>query len=136
MTQPKRVWLIDDDEDDSFFFETALEEIIPPVDFSADRDSVEALSKLSDNNCRVPDLLFLDWNMPKMSGRDCLKAIRKLPAYDSVPIIIYSTSNAHPDKVDAQSLGASYFLTKPPSLRELVKNLKYLLSIDWSNANV
>jgi CheY-like chemotaxis protein len=136
MTQGMRVWLIDDDVDDNFFFKAALGEIDNPVEFFTEQDSEAALSKLQDVNGLKPDLLFLDWNMPKFSGRECLKIIREMPSFASIPIIIYTTSSAYQDQIEAKRLGASYFLTKPTTVGELAQKLQHLFSLDWSNLPV
>ena len=103
----KRVMLIDDDEDDCFFFETDM-----------------------------PDLLFLDWNMPKRTGKECLSALRNTPAFSSMPIVIYTTSRALADRLEADHLGASYFLSKPQTIRDLTEKLQQLFSMDWKSSKV
>jgi DNA-binding response OmpR family regulator len=125
-----RVLLIDDDEDESLIFETALEELDYNIDFSFYPDSTVAVSKLK-NTCQTPDFVFLDWNMPKMSGKDCLTAIRELPGYNSVRVIMYTTSNAAVDKSEARRMGASYFLNKPITVSELARELNIIFSSDW-----
>jgi DNA-binding response OmpR family regulator len=125
-----RVFLIDDDEDEFLIFETALEELDYKIDLSFYQDSTVAVSKLK-NTCQIPDFVFLDWNMPKMSGKDCLTAIRELPAFNSVPVIMYTTSNAAIEKSEASRMGASYFLSKPITVSELVRQLNKIFSFDW-----
>lgn len=132
MARTIRIWLIDDDEDDSFVFETALAALNHPVEFLSYLDSETALSTLLSSTATLPDLIFLDWNMPKLNGKDCLKAIRKLPGFAFLPIIIYTTSRAFQDQTEAKLLGASYFFTKPATISELGEKLKFLITHDWS----
>jgi DNA-binding response OmpR family regulator len=124
------VLLIDDDEDESLIFETALEELDYKIDFSFYQDSTIAVLKLK-NTCEIADFIFLDRNMPKMSGKDCLTAIRELPGYNAVPVIMYTTSNAAIDKSEARRMGASYFLCKPITVSELARQLNIIFSFDW-----
>lgn len=124
MSYPKRVLLIDDDEDDCFIFRSVLNELGSDIEFFYDCDSERALKRLMDIDLPVPDLLFLDWNMPKKNGRDCLIAIRKLPQYEALPIIILSTSTAPRDREEASQSGASFFLSKPSTISELQKLLE------------
>lgn len=131
MNNNKRILLIDDDEDDCFFFGTALEEFDAPIQFTYLRDSEAAVKQLCNGNDDIPDLLFLDWNMPRLSGRECLVKIRSTPILDNVPVIIYTTSESAADKKEAKDLGASYFLSKPPSIKLLRNELKNLISKDW-----
>ncbi|WP_205514305.1 response regulator [Longitalea arenae] len=116
MKTARRILLIDDDEDDCIFFGTALEEFDSPVQFVFDRDSESAIEKLRKDKDAVPDVLFLDWNMPRMTGRQCLLAIRKMLRIADLPIVIYTTSDTQTDQEEAKRLGASYFLTKPATI--------------------
>jgi DNA-binding response OmpR family regulator len=120
----KRVFLIDDDEDDRLFFGIGLNEFDPTIEILYDRDSETALRRLSEKKQPLPDIVFLDWNMPKLSGRQLLGAIRTNSRYNKVPVIIFTTSTSDQDKDEAKELGASLFLSKPSSLFELKKNLQ------------
>lgn len=131
MSKPKRVMLIDDDEDYCFFFETALESFEPPVSFSYDQDSQAAFNKLKGSKIPIPDVLFLDWNMPKLPGKDFLIGIRRIPEYQKVPIVVYTTSTALSDKIDAENLGATYFLSKQNTVQDLRAKLNDIFSRDW-----
>lgn len=129
MNQFKRVFLIDDDEDDRLFFGIGLNEYDPSIEFLYDRDSETALRRLTEKMQPLPDIVFLDWNMPKLSGRQILGAIRANGRYDEVPVIIFTTSSSMQDKAEAAELGASFFLSKPASLYELKKNLEDIFSL-------
>lgn len=131
MSHPKSVFLIDDDEDDYYFFKTVLETFEHHIELAYDQDGETAVKRLSNENSEAPDLLFLDWNMPKWTGKQCLTAIRKLAGYSDIPIIVYSTSKETKDKEDAKQLGASYFLSKPASINQLFNELNYIFSVDW-----
>ena|ERR1700754_2495216 len=131
MSNLKHILLIDDDEDDGFFFEMALEELGRPVKFTFDQDGNAVLIRLQENSIPAPDLLFLDWNMPKLTGRQFLAAIRSIPQYAAIPIIIYTTSQAQEDKDSAKQLGASYFLSKPSTIAELHKKLRDIFAREW-----
>ena len=131
MRYPERVLLIDDDEDDCMVFGIGLSEISRQIEFQFNQDSPSALARLADDTAPKPDIIFLDWNMPKMNGRDCLAAIRKNARYDEVPVIVFTTSQAKEDRESAQRLGASYFLSKPASIEELLKSLHAIFEMDW-----
>jgi len=124
----KRVFLIDDDEDDRLFFGIGLNEFDPNIEILYDKDSENALQRLSEKKQPLPDVVFLDWNMPKLSGRQILGAIRANGRYNEVPVIIFTTSSSSQDKDEAKQLGASYFLSKPSSLYELKRNLQDIFS--------
>lgn len=133
MNQSKRVFLIDDDEDDHLFFGIGLNEYDPTIEILYDKDSEAALRRVSDKMQPLPDVVFLDWNMPKLSGRQILGAIRANGQFNEVPVIIFTTSSSPVDKDEAKELGASYFLSKPASLHELKQNLQDILDIVWED---
>jgi CheY-like chemotaxis protein len=128
MDYQKRVFLIDDDEDDCFFFESAIKDLNCGVSFRFEQSSEAALQQLQEGNIPVTDILFVDWNMPRLTGSQCLTAIRKIPEYSNIPIIIYTTSNSPADKKTAHELGATSFLTKPISIGDLCEKLQHIFS--------
>ena len=114
--------IVDDDEDDQEIFATALREtdLKNAYCIFAD-DAVEALEKL--NNNFQPDYIFLDLNMPRIGGMECLSEIRKLDHLQQVPIAIYSTSSDENSKAQAYRLGATAFISKPTRIDDLVRKL-------------
>lgn len=122
----KTCLLVDDDEDDKEIFSLALSEANPSVECHVASDGPEALALLRDGSF-VPDYIFLDLNMPLMSGKECLVEIRKQPHLAHVPVIIFSTSGSERDIVDTKALGASAFITKPPLIAVLAEKLSEVL---------
>jgi CheY-like chemotaxis protein len=118
----KSCLLVDDDEDDKEIFLLALAEANPSIECLIASDGLEALSMLKEGSL-IPDYIFLDLNMPLMSGKECLAEIRKLPHLVHVPVIIFSTSSSQKDIQDTQALGASSFITKPPLIATLAAKL-------------
>jgi DNA-binding response OmpR family regulator len=127
MSYPNRIFLIDDDEDDGYIFNVALSSLPHQFELLYYQDSEQALATLSDTAFNPPDMLFIDWNMPKLSGNRCLQSIRKLPGYAAIPIIIYSTSNHSELHTEVRQLGASDFLAKPSTVKELSEKLKAII---------
>ena len=118
----KTCLLVDDDEDDKEIFSLALNEANPTVDCRVASDGIEALKMLVDRTF-VPDYIFLDLNMPLMSGKECLVEIRKRPHLNNTPVIIFSTSASQKDIMETKALGASSFITKPPLISTLAEKL-------------
>ena len=110
--------LIDDDDDDREIFQLALKKTNFNVQHHSVADGYQALELLSSLNFN-PDFIFLDLNMPKMSGYDCLPEIKKLVHLKNVPVIIYTTSSSYIDKAKLLALGAAVFVTKPFSIKKL-----------------
>jgi DNA-binding response OmpR family regulator len=119
----KTCFLIDDDLDDQEIFALALKQISDKFECNFASNGYEAVLKLKGEN-PLPDFIFLDLNMPRMNGKECLKELRKMGHLDGVPIIIYSTSSSASDIRETQELGAAAFITKPFSLVELAEKLE------------
>ncbi len=119
--------VIDDDADDRDIFEIALEESDSPFSLTAIDSSLKALEALSAGNT-VPDFIFLDLNMPLVSGKECLREIRSIDALEHVPVVIYSTSSYIKDIEETKMLGANHFLSKTPDIRRLSEILSELFS--------
>jgi CheY-like chemotaxis protein len=123
MKDQATIFLIDDDTDDQAVFALALEELAPSFKCVTAKDGIEALEKLRGRHVK-PDCIFLDLNMPRMNGKQCLNEIRKESHLGKIPVVIYTTSSEIRDKELMLSMGASAFVTKPPVMQELVASLK------------
>lgn len=134
MEVPKTVLLVDDDSDDLDFFCEAVATIDDRIVCIPTNDSESTLLSLKKGEMILPDLIFLDLNMPRVNGMQFLKEIKSIEAYSNVPVIIYTTSSQEKDIKDAKQLGATYYLTKPNSLRELVNGLSGIFSSAWVHA--
>jgi DNA-binding response OmpR family regulator len=127
MNTSKTFFIADDDEDDVFFFSEAIREVDESIDVLVARDGAEAMDMLMNSKTTIPLYIFLDLNMPKKSGKECLKEIRKEYRLNDVPVVIYTTSSSEQDKNELLSLGADYFITKYKSFEELRDKLSRLL---------
>jgi len=125
----KNILLIDDDKDDCFVFEKALLEIYPTVHLKCITESEGIFDELAD---QLPDLIFLDLNMPVKTGYDCLKDLQGHALYKQVPVIVYSGSDYILDINDTYRLGASLYFTKPDTVPALVNSLKQILDMAWT----
>ena len=119
--------LIDDDLDDQEIFSMALEEVDDSVGCRFANDGIEALALLNNDSGFVPDCIFIDLNMPRMNGNECLAEIKKIGRLNRVPVIMYSTSS---DKVligRSLELGANDFIVKPAGLTALADILREII---------
>lgn len=114
-------FLIDDDVDDRAVFQLALTAYDSSIELVTASNGVEALEKINSPDLFLPDYIFLDLNMPYMSGKECLIKLREIDRLKNVPILIYST--IHTDYEGLASRWASAFITKPNSIEALVKVL-------------
>ena len=84
-------------------------------------DAIEFLHRAGKYaHARVPDLVILDLNLPKKDGRSVLAEIKSDPALRTIPIAIFSTSEAQGDIVRSYELGANCYITKPGNLTDFV----------------
>jgi CheY-like chemotaxis protein len=113
-----QILLIDDDVDDELIFREIIEEISPNIECISAHNGLEALNQLGRMN-PVPTMIFLDLNMPIISGWECLDRIRKDQRTTQTPVVIMTTSDNQADKQKALSLGATAFLTKTADLHSL-----------------
>lgn len=125
----KDIILAEDDRDEVLVFELALKEVPIPVDMRHAEDG-EVLFKLLKN--RIPDMLFLDVHMPCKNGISCIMEIRKNREYDNLPVIMYSADTSEQTIEQTFRNGANMYLTKTNTIRELVKKLLAIFSLDWA----
>src|ERR1700754_3783252 len=108
----EHLMLVDDDEDDREIFISIAEEAFPSISLSVATNGHEALQKLQ-NTSSLPDLIFLDLNMPLMDGRQFMEAVKSDINLQQIPVVILSTSSDNKTIVDMKALGAKDFITKP-----------------------
>ncbi len=75
---------------------------------------------------RRPDLVLMDLNMPRKDGRETLLELKNDPEFNSIPIVIITSSHAEKDLQQSYNLGANAYITKPITFDSLVKIVKIL----------
>jgi CheY-like chemotaxis protein len=126
MANRKIIMIVDDDPDDRAFFCEALSEVDSSIECISVKGGEEALQHLEKYE-GVPDYIFLDLNMPRMDGKQCLKHIKSNSNLSSIPVIIYTTSKSQEDIEEMKGMGAVYFLTKPNKFSDLKKAIREIL---------
>jgi CheY-like chemotaxis protein len=127
--KPYRIMLCDDDPDEALFLETAFR----GAGFQVDLEWFNRCSTLLDHlpgRAEVPDLIFIDLNMPGENGLECLARVKTIPAYKKVPVIMYTTSTLSRDIMEAFKKGASLYLPKTNSEEELIEMVRHVISMD------
>lgn len=123
----RRLFLVDDDVDEQWIFTTALNAVDPTIEMLGAENGQDAIQKLA-SSPSVPDVIFLDLNMPVMNGLECLRQIKSNPDLSGIPTIIYSTS-ADPLTISKTiEMGAQDFITKPYDFEDLVRTLRHVLT--------
>lgn len=132
---PPQVLVAEDDPDDRLLLEEAFAEARVPVRLRF-ADDGEHLLELLQRAVRprapeaLPVLVLLDLNMPRLDGREALRAIRTHHRLRHLPVILLTTSSSRDDVNDCYDLGASSFITKPVSFDALV-DLAAVLGRYW-----
>ena len=127
-----KVLLADDDQDDRELFSEALASLNLDVVYTGVEDGKEALDVLLIKDAR-PSIIFLDINMPVMSGWDVLRQLKNDLQYVDIPVIVYSTSSGQRERKTAFELGALCFVTKPDNIRLIRGMLEIVLKNIRSN---
>ena len=129
--QPIYVLLADDDEDDRLFFMDAFEEIKIKTVVQTVNDGQELMEHLTQSDSVLPDVLFLDLNMPRKTGMDCLNEIKNIDRLKNVAIAIYSTSASEEDIEETFVKGANVYIKKPNDFSALKKVLSEVITLNF-----
>lgn len=119
---------IDDDEDDRMLFQEAMEELFPMLPLECYENGPSFLKRMTTELSILPKLIFLDLNMPVVSGADCLTRIRKNTLFLEIPVIMYSTTSNPKDHLRCLDLGANMFVTKSRSYSAMKKQLTDIIT--------
>lgn len=125
MIKYKKILLVDDDIDDRLIFEEILREMDDDsllVYAENGLEMVAILDKTKEEE--LPDMIILDQNMPKMTGKESLVFLKESSRYQTIPTIIYSTYQVKDFYRECLLLGAQDVVAKPDSLqayREMIE---------------
>ncbi|MGV9002920.1 response regulator [Flavobacterium sp.] len=116
-----KLLLADDDLDDCLFFEEALEELSVPTKLTTVNDGVQLMDFLNSSTDSLPDVIFLDLNMPRKSGTECLVELKQNNLLKDIPVVIISTSLDPEVLATLYKNGAHYYVRKPGDFNVLTK---------------
>lgn len=119
MNKHLNLLLADDDTDDCYFFEEALEGFPLSTHFTAVHDGEQLMELLTKETYELPNVLFLDLNMPRKNGFECLLEIKLNQKLQQLPVIVYSTSFENEVVNRLYSNGAHFFIRKPSGFEQL-----------------
>lgn len=130
--RPMHILLVEDSPTDRLIAVQAMKSagVETTLDFA--EDGVQAMEYLQaalvNPDVRRPDLILLDLNLPRKDGRDVLSEIKANPDLRLIPVVVLTTSDAKDDVLNAYSLHANSYLTKPVDFREFTRILSVLAS--------
>lgn len=121
------IFLVDDDYDDQELFAIALKRTNVEVNCVFADDGTAAIQKLQQSDQFSADIIFLDMNMPKMNGLQCLEKLRSIDKLKDTPVFLYSTF-ADARMIERNRIaGATDTIIKPSNLKDLTSILSELL---------
>ena len=127
------ILLADDDTDDCLFFKEALAEIAATINFTAVHNGEQLMQLLTDETYKLPHILFLDLNMPRKNGFECLTEIKQNKKLKDLPVVIFSTSFEQ-DKISILfKTGADVYIRKPGNFAQLVQVINHALPMATEN---
>lgn len=130
MYEAKDVLVAEDDMDDFLQFELAVKEITTSIYLRHAPDGELLFQQLKQ---AIPDLLFLDIEMPCKSGIDCILEIRRDPRYNYMPVIMFTSHDRQAYINQSYENGANYFLLKPSTVNALRQKLEMIFSRQWKH---
>ena len=125
---PLRILLADDDEVDRMLFKDAFKELKIKSIVHTVNNGTQLMDYLTKKDAALPYLIFLDLNMPRKNGLECLKEIRSNEKFKEISIAIYSTSASENDIEETFRNGANVYIKKPGDFNILKQLLAKVIS--------
>jgi len=129
------VLLVDDDAEDHEFFLYAINQAKSqtPIKIRTVKDGSKLSGELLNSYGRLPDIIFLDINLPSKNGHEILREIRNQKQLNDVAIVIFTTSSNEYDIQKAYANGANLYIRKPDNITELVATIERVFILNWKN---
>jgi len=124
-----KILLADDDTDDRIFFKQALGELELSAELTTVVDGEELMNYFSQNLENLPDVLFLDINMPRKNGVECLAEMKQNSKLKNVPVVMFSTSNEWDTINMLFKSGTNIYIHKPGDFAQLKQVIQHALPI-------
>lgn len=123
------ILLVDDDKDDCYLFREALEELGLPTHLTTLHNGEQLMEQLDNDSFTLPDILFLDLNMPRKNGFTCLEEMKRNEKLSSLNVIIYSTSFDTKIADQLYKNGANHYICKPADFSMLKKVIHQAITL-------
>jgi len=130
MKNKLNILFIEDDEIEVMKLNRTLNKLDLKHSIQEAKDGEDALKQLA-NKDRLPDIILLDLNMPKMNGIEFLKVLKADDSLKYIPTIILTTSNNRRDVLACYEIGIAGYIIKPLKYEEYVEKLNAVLDY-WS----
>lgn len=131
--QVKNILIVDDDNEDSEFFTTVVQQINPGIEVQVATSKKGLFEKLEQ---QVPDLLFIDSFLQKDSGHSSIKEMKEDPRFRTLPVVMYTGAADMKNIKLAFEAGASVYIVKPHTLSEIKSVLQTVLQKPWDDPHL
>jgi len=125
---PFEILIADDDKDDCYLFKQILDELELPIHMTTMSDGEKLMSYLCDATTILPHVLFLDLNMPRKNGFECLSEIKTDEKLKHLPVVVFSTSFEQETVNRLYASGAQYFIRKPADYTQYKTTIQQLVT--------
>lgn len=127
------ILIAEDDEDDQYLLSSAFSKLAAEVDLVYVQNGIELLdyfSKYDEGKAEsLPLLLIMDLNMPQKNGKETLLELSKKPYFDSLTIVIFSTTGNPSEMKYCEEIGVNDFFVKPASYSELLQIVERFIKL-------
>jgi len=125
-----RIFYLDDDKDDIELFLEATESFdnVQVIVFTSGDTMIKNLHLVK----KLPNAVFVDLHMPRVSGIDVIREIRVYDRFTDLPIVVLTTIGFD-NIIKSKAAGANYFVIKPTSINKLQRTIRHVLDIDFSS---
>jgi CheY-like chemotaxis protein len=134
MQKSIQVLLIEDDYEDVELFGDILNDLTTDYSLQVIKDGGELENYLQQENI-LPHVIVMDFNLPKIHGREILKLIKTNDLYIDIPVVVLTTSSAPEDKQYALDMGAIRYFVKPNSPKELQDIIRFVMELCMKEAD-
>ena len=124
-----KILLADDDKDDCIFFKAAVNDLIPSANLTTVNDGEQLMQLLTTKASTLPHVLFLDLNMPRKNGFECLSEIKLDKKLREIIVVVYSTSFEQEVVNQLYQDGAHFFIRKPAEFLQFKKIIQQTLKL-------
>jgi CheY-like chemotaxis protein len=123
------ILLADDDFDDCFFFKSIVDQFPLSTLLTVVHDGEQLMELLTNDTKVLPHILFLDLNMPRKNGFECLVEIKLNDKLKALPVILYSTSSEQDVMDRLNQNGAQHFIRKPSDFFQFKRVIHHALTL-------
>ena len=131
MRNNKPILLLEDDYVDALTVKRALKELKITNPLQVAGNGEEGLDYLRDETSQQPSIILLDLNMPRMNGIEFLQIVKQDDDLRRIPVVVLTTSNEHPDKIESFNLGIAGYMSKPVDYTKFVEVIR-TIDLYWT----